>query len=183
MKIEDIDVGSRIRAQRKRRKLSLNQLASMTGIAASNLSSIELNKSSPTLGTLSKIATAFDMKISSFVDDIFYEKVAVCIPEPADMTGLRSENVTLYLLTGNLSINMMDATTLTFQVDSVFDSHENSERFLYCVQGLLEALVGQESYEIKKNRGIYLMPEVEALIRNKSDSTSFAIMISRKNTV
>ncbi len=56
-------VGARIRLYRRKKNLSLTDLSRLTGIAASNLSSIELNKTSPTLNTLIKIADAFDMKV------------------------------------------------------------------------------------------------------------------------
>lgn len=180
MRIQEIDVGSRIRAQRKRRKLSLNQLATMTGIAASNLSSIELNKSSPTLGTLSRIAAAFEMKISAFVEDIFYEKVVLCFPTTQDTTGQASAKVTRSSLTDRLSLNMMDATALTFEADSFVVSEEGSERFLYCVEGHLVVEAGLELYEVKKNSGIYLMPEIGAVIKNNSRSISLALIMNHK---
>ncbi len=42
MTLSDKDVGVLIRAYRKKKKLSLVELSNRTGIAASNLSSIEL---------------------------------------------------------------------------------------------------------------------------------------------
>ena len=59
MKPDAINLGANIRASRNKRKMSLTELSEKTGIAASNLSSIELGKSSPTLNTLVKIAAAF----------------------------------------------------------------------------------------------------------------------------
>ncbi|MBM4328793.1 MAG: helix-turn-helix transcriptional regulator, partial [Deltaproteobacteria bacterium] len=70
-------VGPNIRELRKRKGLSLPKLAKLTGIAASNLSSLELNKSSPTLNTLVRIAAAFNMKLGAFLDEVVYEKAVV----------------------------------------------------------------------------------------------------------
>lgn len=65
----DWDVGSKIRIFRLRKKISLNELSRMTGIAVSNLSSMELGKSSPTLSTLVKIADAFEVRAGVFLDE------------------------------------------------------------------------------------------------------------------
>ncbi len=181
MKIKDIDVGNRIRAQRKKRKLSLNQLASMTGIAASNLSSIELNKSSPTLGTLAKIAAAFEIRVSSLVEEIFYDKAVLCAPEEHHTSPGNVRNVIQRILTRRLNMNSMEITSVTMETDSYIESEEGFERFIYCNEGNLMAKVGDESYEIKKNTGLYLMPEVKAVITNISRNCSTVLLIAHNN--
>lgn len=179
MRINQIDVGSRIRAQRKKRKLSLNQLASITGIAASNLSSIELNKSSPTLGTLAKIASAVDIKISALVEEIFYDKVILCLPEKMDTDGKGGKNVAQSILTRHLSQNSMEITSITLDTGAYFESEEGFERFIYCLDGQLTAQAGDDSYDIKKCSGLYLMPEIKAIIKNSSKSASMALVTSQ----
>lgn len=182
MRLDSIDVGARIRSLRKRRKLSLNQLASMTGIAASNLSSIELNKTSPTLGTLARIADAFDVKISSLVDEIFYQKVFVCLPEKPDQDVSDSGNVTQRTFTRNLSMNSMDVTSVSIESESQMESHEGIERFIYCLEGHLQAQVEDVTYDIRKHTGLYLMPEVSATIKSMSKSGSVALIINQTNS-
>lgn len=179
MKIQGIDVGNRIRTQRKRRKLSLNQLADMTGIAASNLSSIELNKSSPTLGTLAKIADAFGMKISAFVEEIYYEKISLCTPEPTERAGKMATDVSEAILTGKLSVNSMEASVLGLETGAEFLTGEGTERLIYCIEGQLEVNSGADHYEVRKNAGIYLMPEISAVVSNKSRSVSKALIVSQ----
>jgi transcriptional regulator with XRE-family HTH domain len=70
MSSSEIHVAEQIRAFRKKKKLSLTDLSKLTGIAASNLSSIELGKSSPTLNTLVKIASAFHLRAGLFLDEV-----------------------------------------------------------------------------------------------------------------
>ncbi|MGD9818055.1 MAG: helix-turn-helix domain-containing protein [Desulfomonilaceae bacterium] len=180
MKIDEIDVGARIRAQRKSRKLSLNRLASMTGIAASNLSSIELNKTSPTLGTLARIASAFNMKVSIFVEEIFYDKAAVCIPELLDINQTSSQKVVHSSLTSKLRMNSIEVTHLIFEPGSVLNTQEGFERFLYCIDGALEARIDVDLFELKKGMGIYLMPESNATFKNTSTADSKILMTVHK---
>ena len=58
-----------INTLRKNRGLSINKLAAMSGVPYSTINSILRGKSkSPTLATLIRIATAFNMTITEFLD-------------------------------------------------------------------------------------------------------------------
>ena len=62
-------IAERINQLRKSRKLSVNKLATMSGLSYSTLNSILRGKSkSPTLGTLIRIASALNMTILEFLN-------------------------------------------------------------------------------------------------------------------
>jgi len=62
-------IAERINQLRKSRKLSVNKLATMSGLSYSILNSILRDKSkSPTLGTLIRIASALNMTILEFLN-------------------------------------------------------------------------------------------------------------------
>lgn len=62
-------IAKRIDDLRKNRGLSVNKLAAMSGVPYSTVNSILREKSkSPTLATLIRIATAFNMTITEFLD-------------------------------------------------------------------------------------------------------------------
>ena len=62
-------IAERINQLRKSRKLSVNELATMSGLSYSTLNSILRCKSkSPTLGTLIRIASALNMTILEFLN-------------------------------------------------------------------------------------------------------------------
>jgi len=58
-------LGTRIRAQRKLRGLTLRQLANKTGLSVSLISQIELGKSAASVATLRKLATALGVTLST----------------------------------------------------------------------------------------------------------------------
>ena len=60
-------IGPRIRALRQARRLSLEELASHTGIAAPNLSRLENGKHVPSWGTLEKLAASFDVPLGELL--------------------------------------------------------------------------------------------------------------------
>lgn len=61
-------VGSRIRALRKSKNLSLQDLAYKVGMERSNLSVIENGRSNPQLLTFAKIASALEVNLSELFD-------------------------------------------------------------------------------------------------------------------
>lgn len=60
-------VSERIVALRKERGLTLQDCARMSGVAASTLSKIERNELSPTISTLQKIASGFELEVTELL--------------------------------------------------------------------------------------------------------------------
>ncbi len=67
MKVEEI--GAKIRLERKKSGLTLEQLARKVGISAITLQRIETGKSSPSVITLSEIANAVSKSIFAFLEE------------------------------------------------------------------------------------------------------------------
>ncbi|HXZ84750.1 MAG TPA: response regulator [Myxococcota bacterium] len=63
-------LGTRIRAQRKLRGLTLRQLANKTGLSVSLISQIELGKSAASVATLRKLATALGVALSTLFEGV-----------------------------------------------------------------------------------------------------------------
>lgn len=62
------DLGKRIRAQRRKRSLTLKQLAEMTGLSIGFLSEIERGVSEPSMASLRKIRESLGVSLLSFRD-------------------------------------------------------------------------------------------------------------------
>ena len=63
----DVLVANRLRSLRTEKKLTLQELAELTGIAASFLSRVENYKASPPLASLAKLAQALGVQVESLV--------------------------------------------------------------------------------------------------------------------
>src|SRR5512134_2566163 len=63
--MEAIDVGKRIKSFRKRKGLTLQELAERSSVSATAISAIERNVSSPTVNTLASIGKALGESLSS----------------------------------------------------------------------------------------------------------------------
>jgi DNA-binding NtrC family response regulator len=63
------EIGNKIRTLRKKKNLTLKKLANRTGLSVSLISQIELAKTSASVSTLYKIASALGIKIGYFFSD------------------------------------------------------------------------------------------------------------------
>jgi XRE family transcriptional regulator, regulator of sulfur utilization len=173
----DVNVGKKIRALRNKKGVSLNGLAGATGIAASNLSSIELGKTSPTLNTLVKIASAFGFKASEFLDEVIYEKAILC--KPSDFTLIRSEpHLTEYSVTQGIALNHIHAKLLEIKGSGLAPVEEPVERLIFCIQGNVIAQVETNVFSLSRGSALYLMPEAKALLENKDTESALLFIIT-----
>ena len=62
-------IGDRIREARKRKSITLNQLAERSGLTASYISQAERNLAEPSLSSLRKLAGALQVPLYYFLDD------------------------------------------------------------------------------------------------------------------
>ncbi|UVI30210.1 helix-turn-helix domain-containing protein [Paenibacillus spongiae] len=59
-----MDIGSNIRAIRKRKNITIAQICEETGLSQGFLSQVETNKTSPSIATLENIATALEVPLA-----------------------------------------------------------------------------------------------------------------------
>ena len=78
MKIDDIDrVGNRIKDIRKKKSLTITELAKYTDLSVGYLSNIERNQTSPTLRNLSTICSALNISLRDIITAVSYTHLDV----------------------------------------------------------------------------------------------------------
>ncbi len=182
MPSSEINVGEQIRAFRKKKKLSLIDLSRLTGIAASNLSSIELGKSSPTLNTLVKIASAFQLRAGVFLDEVLYKKAVFCPKCEGTNAEALSPGVSTELLTGKATLNKMEAKIASLNSPDrwVPFGDDYTDHFVYCLHGAVTAEVDHEIYRLGEGDGLYLLPEAKATFSNRTAGESSLLIVTLK---
>jgi transcriptional regulator with XRE-family HTH domain len=180
MKAPSSQVGRKIRAYRKRQELSLNEVSRLTGIAASTLSAIELDKSSPTLATLMKIAAAFGMKVGAFVDEALYAEAVLCragegLPQDTGPYGTGSRSLTHGLLLNRIEADLVEVapTAGTFSAGP-----KDRDRFLYCLKGEISATVNREGYVLREGDSLYIMPGAEVSVSGSTTTSTLLVVRS-----
>jgi transcriptional regulator with XRE-family HTH domain len=180
MPSSEIKVGEQIRAFRKKKKLSLIDLSKITGIAASNLSSIELGKSSPTLNTLVKIASAFQLRVGVFLDEVLYRKAVFCPKGGGAKAEGISTGVSIELLTNKASLNKMEVRIVSLKgpVPWVPSEKHSIDHFIYCLQGAVTAEVDNEIYRLDGGDSLYLLPEAKVRFANQTRRDSDLLIVT-----
>ncbi len=175
-----IDLAANIRAFRNKRNMSLTELSQKTGIAASNLSSIELGKSSPTLNTLVKIAAAFDMKAGMFLDEILYKKAVKCPKGEGENLPTDSAKVSVRFLTSGVALNRMESAIVTLDPSAQTSQTDQGffDRFIYCLSGAITVLVEDEVHILQEGDSLYIMPEVKARLENRGRRQGTVLVVS-----
>ena len=178
-----INFGANIRAFRNKKKMSLIELSEKTGIAASNLSSIELGKSFPTLNTLMKIAAVFDMKAGIFLDEILYKKAVRCPKGLGKKLPVDSEKVSIELLTSGVALNRMESTMIVLNPSAATNQADqiDSDRFVYCLSGEITILTEDEENVLQEGDSLYIMSEVDARLENRGWREASALVVGLTN--
>jgi transcriptional regulator with XRE-family HTH domain len=172
------DIGPRLRALRKRRGLSLRALAELGGLSANTISLVERGKTSPSVATLHRLATALGVSMTFFFEED--EQRDVVFVKADRRARTRSDSVTMENLGSGLRDQAMEPLLVTLQPGAgsgdepiVHVGHE----FVFCLEGGIE-------YEIKDDR--YLLDAGDSLIfeahlphrwRNVSDEPSAILLI------
>jgi len=180
MKASHRDIGHQIRVFRKKKGLSLTALSRLTGIAASNLSSIELNKTSPTLTTLLKIADAFGLKAGALLDDILYEKAVFCPGKEVPMERHGTDELFVNSLTTDVQRPQLHVRELRIQpgASAFVVPDEKTDRFFHCVRGAVGILVDTTHYQLKAGDGLYLRAWAKAECLPNSQQQCLVILTS-----
>jgi XRE family transcriptional regulator, regulator of sulfur utilization len=174
MDLSETNIGAKIRSYRKRKNVSLAQLSKVTGIAASNLSSIELNKTSPTLNTLAKIADAFGVRIGEFLNGILYKKVVICEQNHRTLLQRQKNTILEYLLTADAVLNRLEARILIFPPNSgpTSFSPENTDRFAFILKGDISLMTEEGDIQLTEGQGVYLAPDSVVSLENRGHTTA-----------
>jgi XRE family transcriptional regulator, regulator of sulfur utilization len=176
----DIDLGANIRALRAKRKLSLNELSRITGISASNLSSMELGKSSPTLSTLTKIAAAFGMKAGAFLDRVLYQRAVLCRKEASEDHRTHSGDFSVRALTSDVHGNSMESSIIDLVPAGrpLVLGDTGTERLLYCLQGEVSLKVDEEIYPLEEGDSVYLLPEAACEMSSRTSGPASLLLVT-----
>jgi len=143
-------VAENLRAQRKRRAMSLDELAQLTGVSRAALSQIETRKTNPTIGVLWKIASGLGI---TFADLIGETRAELAVLRRGEAQPLRSmdgkfESRPLMPASGIPQVEMYELR-LAARARHVSEPHGPGTREIVVVlSGALRMIVGDHSDEL-----------------------------------
>jgi transcriptional regulator with XRE-family HTH domain len=151
---------------RKKRKITLDKLADLTGLTKGYLSKIERSQKAPPYSTLNKIAMAFGVDPASLLEENPQEKGRLQISFTKKLEG-KSINVVGSLAEGSLYGYNYEALAFdksgknmepfiiepSFDEEAVFQ-HEGEE-FMYVLEGTHELIYDGNRYIMEKGDSVY----------------------------
>ena len=153
-------LGEKIKTLRKKQGLTIVEVATRTGIDKATLSRIESGKMPGTLNSHMKIAEVLGIRLPEL-----YENVLTGMEQDKDKiarekveTFSHSSGAIAELLTSGVLQKKMMPVLLKIRAGGRTEKEEYpamTERFLYVLEGAVEAVVGHDTKVLQKNDSIY----------------------------
>lgn len=178
----DNNIGSRIRAMRKQKKMTLEQVSLKSNLSISFLSQVELAKSSVTLTSLRKIAEALNVTITHFFEEDNDHKQMKKKSAQKEQSYADTK-FTLTNLTGDIEnplVEPMIATLLPGDKSKEPYAH-NGEEFLYLLEGILTVILDDEEFFMHPGDSLHIKSLTPHVWFNDDTEPAKLLIINTKN--
>lgn len=172
-------IGELIKKRRKKKQLTIKDLADKTGLSVGFLSQTERNISVPNLTTLSKIANALGVSLGYF------------ITVPGQSTGvnfIKAHNRHYYKYDNGEEICKVHTDNSNQELNSLFtkfppgfeteESSHESDEVVYCVYGNIVYHVEGTDYHMEPGDIIYVPGNMSHKWSNKTDEDALTLWVS-----
>lgn len=148
-------IGERIRNRRKELGLSLRKLGAKVDLSAGYLSQLENDQISPSLNSLQNIATALEVPMFYFLENSYPKRLVRA--DERHRLSFPDSQISYDLLAPSLTRQMMPllikmepgACRITPPLA------RSNEQWFFVLQGRLEIIIANETYQLEKGDGIY----------------------------
>ncbi len=175
----EVNVGASLRAIRTQQGLSIRALAEMSGLNVNTLSMIENSKTSPSVSTLQRLATALRVPITAFFE-LGREYSSVVFQRFGQRRRVTFEHGSLEDLGGGLSIHGGVPLLVSLNPGSTSGEeaivHTGLE-FVYCLEGCLTYIVGQDRYNLNPGDSLIFEAHLPHRWGNFSSQPSRSLLI------
>ena len=172
-------LGARMRRQRQRQSMTLQQLGAASGVSVGYLSQVERDRATPTLGTLSQIAQALGQNVDYFIRT----------PEVAD-SFTRDGTRPRFSVSGSsveyeqVGVNMPghEMTSFVLNVPPGYESEQVKhvgEEIIYILEGEIAQRVGGREYIMTQGDSLHYLGEKPHSWSNKTDHPARILWVGR----
>jgi transcriptional regulator with XRE-family HTH domain len=184
--IRPYEISNKLRSLRLRKSMGLVQLAAHTGLSAAMLSKLENARLVPTLPTLVRIASVFDVGLDYFFTDprkrhvvaISRKDERIKFPADAKPRNAAYEFESLNFRANERKLNAFLAYFKNLPTDKIASHYHAGVEFLYIMDGELEISIGTETYQLSKGDAIYFDSVQKHAYRSRGPKHCSAIVIT-----
>ena len=178
-------IGARLRALRKSQKVTLVELAKSSGVDTATISRIETGRMTGTLESHVRLSTALGVKLTELYAGIEEARVKAGVTvQPASQ---RSEayvheagKSAMTMLTTEILKKKLMPVLITIESGGSTHREEarvGTEKFLYVLEGTLEAKVGEATHVLKRGSSLYLDASIPHLLKNPGPRTAKCLAV------
>jgi len=175
------EIPEKLRAFRKSRKMTLKDVADRAGCTSAYISQLEKGRANPSIATLKRIASVFNVKIIDFfLDDQDEEDEVLVRKEQRVMMGFNM---------GSAVIESLVRTTQNKRMQPLYNrlkpgggsngeyTHEGEE-FGIVLAGELELVVGDSVYYVKEGDSFYFPSTTSHGFYNRGEKDTIVIWVT-----
>jgi len=174
-----IDVGGRLRELRQGIGVSMRALARMSGLSANALSMIERGRTSPSVSTLYKLATAMGVPITAFFrEEPTHKEIVFCKANERSrvpfMRGLWEG------LGGETFLGRVEPFMLTLESGASsgpFGIEHTGHEFVFCMRGQINYEIENDHYLLEQGDSLLFGAELRHRWRNPGRTVSNVLIV------
>ncbi|MFP4473897.1 MAG: helix-turn-helix domain-containing protein [Candidatus Omnitrophota bacterium] len=176
-------IGTKIRALRKKQKLTLAQLSARTGIQIATLSRIETNKMTGTLESHLAIAKALGVELTDLYSEIAAAPSSNTTHRTADRPGETfsfNEKAAYEILTNNVLRKKMLPSLVRVDPGGRTSSEQNrngAEKFIFVLSGRVTVYIEKASFRLEERQSLYFDASLKHYYQNDGDETARFISV------
>jgi quercetin dioxygenase-like cupin family protein/DNA-binding XRE family transcriptional regulator len=178
-------VGARLRFLRRSQKVTLVELAKASGVDAATISRIETGRMVGRLESHIRLATALGYKITDLYAGIEEARVKDAVSvQPASQQGEvyvhQAGKSSMAMLTADVLRKKLMPILITIEPGGSTHREEakvGTEKFLYVLDGTLEARVGDATHTLRRASSLYLDASVPHSLKNTGRSVAKCLSV------
>lgn len=181
--MNDYDLGSIFRKLRKEKNLTLKDVAKDTEVSPAMLSLIENGNSFPSLKTVIKLASYYDVSMSSiFSKNNIRKRYAIFRNRSDNIINDINKNNNVYVMITSLTNLKMKCSLIELveYCDLTHMTSKKGETFLFIIDGNVEIINGCERYYVNAGDSIYIDNKHEIGLKPIGGSAAKIMRVERE---
>ncbi|MFA6321015.1 MAG: XRE family transcriptional regulator [Candidatus Omnitrophota bacterium] len=175
-------VGQIIKNIRKEKRMTLVELSEKSGVALATLSRMENGKMTGTLDSHMNIANSLEIPLPDLYKDLAYSKKQVEVKSKKAVTDvfMHDKNATSEMLVSKVINKKMMPILIKLNKNGATRKEETKtgvEKFIYILDGKIEAAVGEEKYNMSKGDTLYFESSLPHYFKNTGSGETRLICV------
>lgn len=176
--------GEKLKILRKKKDLTLDKLAELSGVAKATLSRIENGVTTGNLKTHIKICEALNVNLGELYKDLEENEEKIATFDEKNIHDAEvfnyEERVSSIILAKQTTKKKMLPQLLIIEESKHTPIEENkpgTDLFIYCLEGEAQVSIADKIYKMKKNSTIYFDASIPHSIKNIGSKTTKLITV------